>query len=420
MSPIPRGLTKPASRACPVCAARQVEPLHHEEFILPEGSILPPAYDVVACPQCGFAYADTPLGQDGYDQYYAEFSKYADQRTATGGGGSRADSDRLEETAEAIARVIPDRAARILDIGCANGGLLGALRRIGYVRLLGIDPSRSCVAQAAAGHGVEVRVGTLTQLPQDLGSFDVILLSHVLEHVVDLRATLDRVRPLLAEPGGLLYVEVPDASRYTEHLVSPFQDFNVEHINHFSPETLRRLLAQAGFQLRSGDRKVIRAEEGWTYPAVFGFFGTRGGDNASAAGPEGPTDEVREALLRYITRSREIWSGVEESLAAVAATGSSILVWGTGQLTLKLLAHSRLRDVRITAFIDGNPVNQGKRLIDLPVLPPEEIRRWPELPILVSTLLHGQAVIRRIRDELQLPNPVFTLTRLNPMAALPT
>ena len=55
-------------------------------FVLPQGHPLPKEYDVVYCENCSFAYADTPARQVDYDRYYADFSKYEDNQTGTGGG----------------------------------------------------------------------------------------------------------------------------------------------------------------------------------------------------------------------------------------------------------------------------------------------------------------------------------------------
>lgn len=77
---------------------------------------------------CGFTYADTPATQEDYDRYYAAFSKYEDSATSTGGGGPEWDARRLRDTAAALAAVVRDRSARIVDIGYANGGLLAALK----------------------------------------------------------------------------------------------------------------------------------------------------------------------------------------------------------------------------------------------------------------------------------------------------
>ena len=115
-----------------------MEILHHQRFVLPAGHILADSYDVVWCGACGFAYADTAADQATYDRYYAAFSKYEDNKTSAGGGGSDWDSRRLRETADDIAGVVSNREARVVDIGCANGGLLAELRSCGFGNLLGI------------------------------------------------------------------------------------------------------------------------------------------------------------------------------------------------------------------------------------------------------------------------------------------
>lgn len=138
--PLEEAARKVSTRGCPVCSAAACEVLHYQRFILPEGHPLAAGYDVVCCEQCGFVYADTTASQQDYDAFYARLSKYEDSKTSTGGGSSPEDAQRLQETAACLAEALPDRNARLLDIGCANGGLLGALRKLGYTNLVGMDP----------------------------------------------------------------------------------------------------------------------------------------------------------------------------------------------------------------------------------------------------------------------------------------
>ena len=401
-------LLKSACRACSVCRGSRVEILRHQAFALPAGHLLPAAYDVVCCVQCGFCYADTPAPQTDYDRYYAQFSKYEDNRTSTGGGGTGLDASRLRGMAGQIAAILPaDRHAAILDIGCANGGLLAALREHGFHDLTGIDPSPACVANTASQPGLRALEGSLTELPRGLGKYDLVVLSHVLEHVADLRGILASVADLLAD-GGRLYVETPDASRYAECLSAPFQDFNVEHINHFNLASLSNLLEGEGLALESGGQKTFEAAPGTNYPAVFGFFRATGSENARV--PIQPDFALREALGDYIARSQAIMDGIEAALVPLAAPDAPpVIVWGTGQLMLKLLAETSLGRARIAAFVDGNPINQDKVLRGLPVLAPERLRELPRHPVLIATLLHQKAILAVLREELGLDNPVILL-----------
>ena len=48
-------------------------------------------------------------------------------------------------------------------------------------------------------------------------------------------------------PGGVVYLDLPDASRYVDPYIAPFEDFSTEHVNHFSPSTLEVLASRCGF-----------------------------------------------------------------------------------------------------------------------------------------------------------------------------
>ena len=76
-------------RHCPVCDCRRVSRLHFQRFVLVEGHPLSDGYWVASCSECGFVFADIATGQMDFDTFYARQSKYADQNTSTGGGGSQ-------------------------------------------------------------------------------------------------------------------------------------------------------------------------------------------------------------------------------------------------------------------------------------------------------------------------------------------
>jgi SAM-dependent methyltransferase len=305
-----------------------------------------------------------------------------------------------------VAAIVPDRQARIGDLGCANGGLLGELKTLGFSNLVGVDPSPACVKNTTAIHGIPAFVGSIRQLPAILGKFDLVMLSHVLEHVADLQSTVDSLTALLNDD-GILYVEVPDASRYDQFLVAPFQDFNTEHINHFSLSSLRNLFERHGYILESSGEKDIESSAGCPYPAVYAFFRKPVRRNMSQKAFEVDV-EFRKRMTNYIELSRRKISQIEERLAPLRTSTSPLIVWGTGQLTMKLLAETSLGVARIEAFVDSNPINQGKTLVGHPILAPDQIKDH-RAPILVATMLHQREITATIRGELQLPNPIITL-----------
>jgi SAM-dependent methyltransferase len=104
--------------------------------------------------------------------------------------------------------------------------------------------------------GVEVLTEPVEQaLPRLERQFDVIVMSHVLEHLLEPRAVLPLLYERLA-PGGILYIEVPNIptgslSGYPDHMWAPRCD--EPHITFFSADALSRLLRSAGLDLISCD-----------------------------------------------------------------------------------------------------------------------------------------------------------------------
>lgn len=394
-------MTMPLKRPCPVCDGRAGARLHTQAFTLPEGHPLTDGYDVVACDACGMVFADTAVTQADYDAYYAKLSKYEDNATSTGGGGSPFDLERLKETAACIARHLPAKTARIADIGCGNGGLLLQLKELGYSDLCGIDPSPGCVRNMRA-QGLHAFAGTLHRMPEEAGAFDAVALSHVLEHVRDVRSSLaDCTRGL--RPGGLLYVEVPDASRYGEFLGAPFQEFNTEHINHFSVASLANLLRAAGFAPFEAGQKLLPTP-GLPYPAAYAVCKKEPPANGWTR-----DEALRPSIEAYIRDSAAFMARLCEQLEDIRRRHPELVVWGTGQLLLKLLGETALKDTRIVAFVDGNPINQGKRLKGIPIIAPAQAQDFPQ-PVLVASLLNADSICASARS-LGLTNTLLTLAR---------
>ena len=292
----------------------------------------------------------------------------------------------------------------LVDVGCANGGLLRELGRLGVDGLIGVDPASACVAATAAVPGVTALEGSLAALPASAGPCDGVVLSHVLEHVRDLDEAIAEVLGILA-PEGFVYVEVPDATQYPHHLAAPFQDFNTEHINHFSPATLERLMARHGLAPVAAGDGVFEGPVGCSYPITYGVF-----RRAAGAGPRAPrVDEpLRHALRTYVEDSRALLARTAAKLEQTWQATPDVIVWGTGQLCMKLLGETRLGDCAVHAFIDANPVNQGARLLGVPVLSPERALDLPRHPIVIASTIHEQEIVDAIRG-LGLDNPLVRL-----------
>jgi SAM-dependent methyltransferase len=116
----------------------------------------------------------------------------------------------------------------------------------------GVELSETSAAHAREVLGLPVFVGPLEQLPQPAGSFDVVILWHVLEHFSSPGEALRRCHELL-RPGGLLVVAVPNFASLQARVAGP-EWFHLDvprHYVHFGLPVLTRTLEGQGFRVDS-------------------------------------------------------------------------------------------------------------------------------------------------------------------------
>ena len=402
----PTEVEKLAPRGCEVCGGNQTLLLFEQRFTpMSEGSLLS-GYNVAACKQCGFCYADRLPDQGAFDRYYRDMSKY--EQPSVAGQPSKFDVERFRITVEKIRRCVPDANAHITEIGCAAGLLLSLLKQSGYTRVAGLDPSPVCGRLAGELYQVPVQCGAVSDNLIPSGSVDLLILIGVMEHIRDLRSALEKMAAMLA-PGGRMFITVPDASRYAAGDDAPFQEFSLEHINYFGPVSLSNLMARYGFHCVSTEQAMQRVNLQTVTPVIHAVF--------EKLPPGAKADRVKDedtwrGLKRYVEQSRTDNDAVQPILNKLAASRKPVLVWGAGSHTLRLLATSRLARANLVGIVDSNPRYQGKNINGVPILKPDAARDT-DASILISSRVFQESIERQIKEALRLKNEVLTLYQLD-------
>lgn len=390
-------MTRAMHRPCPACGGAAGELLFAQRFERIEGVSILDGYEAVACAGCGYCFAHDVPPQSAFDDYYAAASKYDNA-----GAIPAHDRARFASIADDVERFVPDRGARIHELGCATGGLLHELAGRGYRNLSGREPSPTCAAAARERFGLDVRAGSLFAGDEPGAPFDAVVLVGVLEHLVDVPGALRRLRTLLA-PGGLAIVEVPDALAFSDFPEAPFQQFSVEHVGYFSAVSMANLFGAYGFEEEAALRPT-RAIVNGVDRVVTGVY-------RLADAPRAPVAErsTAEAIARYVARCAVDDRAMAGRLVALVARGERFVVWGCGTLTLRLFASSPLRDLPLAALIDSNPRYHGHRVRGVAVEAPEALARH-DAPVLACSFGSGAVIARSIRERFGAGREVVTLT----------
>ena len=137
----------------------------------------------------------------------------------------------------------------LCDLGCGSGEKLIQFKNAGY-EVIGVelDPRARLIAQKAG----EVLDGTAENIPSKIAGihFDVVLLSHVLEHCINPIKALSNIQKIIA-PHGALVIEVPNNNALgfsTFQAMWPWTDIP-RHLNFFTEKSLNIALKMSGFKI---------------------------------------------------------------------------------------------------------------------------------------------------------------------------
>lgn len=249
------------------------------------------------------------------------------------------------------------KGAAILEIGCATGELAQATRAA-------LNVARyDAVELSPAGDQARAHLNRLFTKPLrellDAGEitpgYDLVLISHVLEHVVDPVAEIAAVKRLL-KPGGALFAEVPNGAGSR---ALPIDD-NVSHLHFFSPTSLMRMLAGQGLAAVA--------------TATDAFLDIRYSDS-----------------LRVVAKpfERPAWNA--KLLSDHPTLGADpVVVWGAGSLVEEILANF-FDPAKIDFFVDHDPTKQGHERLGRPVCAPEALGAQPRT-VLVNSIDFADAI----------------------------
>jgi 2-polyprenyl-3-methyl-5-hydroxy-6-metoxy-1,4-benzoquinol methylase len=154
-------------------------------------------------------------------------------------------------------RYLADRpAGRLLDIGCGDGTMLKQAMSLGW-SVEGVDIDAT-VLENARSKGLLVHLGAVEELNLPDDSFDLILMSHLIEHVYDPIRLLRECRRLLS-PGGRLIVATPNAESlgHSKFGANWLLLHAPQHLYLFNSANLAAMTRKAGFkkiQTRTGTR----------------------------------------------------------------------------------------------------------------------------------------------------------------------
>lgn len=207
--------------------------------------------NLAICKICGLAQTNPRMTQESYNNFYNEEYRFIY-------GGEEGPSETFfEDQYTRLGKKIysflhsnlPSQSLTgkfVLEVGCGAGGILKYFRDQGCV-IKGIDLGSQYVEYGKTVHNLDLQVMPIENLHLDRKP-DVIIYSHVLEHILDLKIQLNSIRSLMHD-NTILYIEVPGLKNlhrsYEGDLLLYLQN---AHVYHFTKTSLVNVMHASGFE----------------------------------------------------------------------------------------------------------------------------------------------------------------------------
>ncbi len=233
---------------CPLCGTRE------DDFILAGRDRLrglPGVFQVVRCKHCRLMRTNPRPSPRAMMNYYpADYGPYLGTRAGVGlarEGLMRRLSKRLIDFRDHA--IPPLKPGRLLEVGCASGSYLQKMKVAGW-EVEGIEINPEAVAWARE-QGLKVCQSTLETAEDPGHTFDLVVAWMAIEHLHDPVVAFERLRSW-TYPRGWIAFSVPNAASM-EFRIFKEDWFALHlpcHLQHFTPDTINRLLDRTGWTLK--------------------------------------------------------------------------------------------------------------------------------------------------------------------------
>jgi len=234
---------------CLICGSTKIEPF----LTCKDHTVSQKMFEIKRCTSCGFRFTSPRPDDKDLGEYYKAESYVSHSDTKKGLVNTLyhwVRSYTLIKKLQLVMHHTKLKQGKILDYGAGTGAFLETCKKNKW-EAYGIEPDETARKVMAEKFNISSYV-SLAEAKADnsFSGFDVITAWHVLEHVPDLKETLESFRTILKEK-AILIVAVPNPDSYdAKHYKENWAAYDVpRHLWHFAPADMTKLCSDQGFKL---------------------------------------------------------------------------------------------------------------------------------------------------------------------------
>ncbi len=220
--------------------------------------------DSYVCEKCGLIYASPVLSPDSLRPFYKDFYHLMHFGTPPSPQKNLYKKGQGKKIYRLLRKWFDGDQIKVLEIGCGNGNVIKEFIREAIAEDykavgIGLEYSKDYI-KCFDPEDLDVKIieGDLHDIASSSGPFDVVIMSHVFEHLLEPHLELQKIKNFI-EKHSLIYIEVPGIFslryRYT-YSCDYLKYFTFSHIYNYNLSSLTNTLNCNGFGLLWGNEEV--------------------------------------------------------------------------------------------------------------------------------------------------------------------
>ncbi|WP_084632445.1 class I SAM-dependent methyltransferase [Shewanella waksmanii] len=383
-----------ADRRCIVCNETQSTQVFSKPYNLTGLGEVP--MEIHVCERCGAVFQNPLPDLEKIRTTYRDMSNYTNPGRS--GKPSATKINAVERQLDYLSQHV-DTKGSAFQVGCSDGYTLHRFQKAGW-EVDGIDPSTSAIALAHKQYNLTLHNGFIEDYIHDGTLYDLIILTHVLEHFVDPASVLQTCKKML-KADGFIFIEVPSLIDQSSW---PTGYFTFEHLNYFSPVSMLNLMSQCGIEPVSPVATDFDIKD--PYPIQM-CIGKKSEQNLTI-------EKDKTALnmcCTYVERDQSLWHEINNKIKNATNLAERICIWGAGVHTAQLLKETELLTLnKPIMMVDIDRQKWGKQQNGIQVCSPDEIAiEDPRLTIIISSFVFEQEIKQTLLNKPSLAATVLTL-----------
>jgi len=192
---------------------------------------------------------------------------------------------------------------------------------------------------------------------------------------------------------------------YKNVIHAPYQEFNTEHINHFSSGSFYNFFGSRAYSLIDSGIRIMKTASNNDYDAVYSLFRK----NLDGSKTDILFDkEILPSIKAYLNASDNTYENIIEKIKTVAALNQDIAFVGIGQFAFKLLESVKELGIKNKLILfDNNTLNEGKVINKSIVNPGKNLitkYKTNKFNIIITSLIYQNEIANNLNSEFKKNN----------------